>query len=61
MFVGLQATKGQELLDLNEARQKGLSTEKEYEKQKKKIYNLTKNQKKALLSKNPYNKIPFKT
>ena len=30
-------TKGQELLDLNEARQKGLITEKEYKKQKKKI------------------------
>jgi hypothetical protein len=30
-------TKGQELLDLNKAREQGLITAKEYEKQKKKI------------------------
>lgn len=31
------ATKGQELQDLDEARKKGLLTEKEYEKQRKRI------------------------
>jgi len=30
-------TKGQELLDLNKAREQGLITEKEYKKQKKQI------------------------
>lgn len=36
--VGITATtKGQELMDLDEARKKGLLTEKEYEKQKRRI------------------------